>query len=439
MEFLRDSEWRRLIRMIRNDACVLLLGPGMAFDSEDRDSTPLTVKLAQVLADQLNHPHEAMCADNLAHIAQIYQRENDRISLELEVEDFYRSYAGCTTDLHRRLAALPISLCIDLTPAGLMANAYYDEAGKTPVRDFYGSAKGQAISLIEFTPRRPLVYELFGSLDDSASLLLTENDLLDFLVNVAKNTPSLPKDLTSRCSDPKTSFLFLGFGFQHWYLRILLHVLKADGDRKNLSLALEDAAFFEHPEQHQTALFYSEQHRIQFRYASWQAFAEELSQRFHDAVQSQPDRPPPSTTPTDAPTVFLCHCSEDAEVVEAFSAKLQHLGVNTWVDRQNLRGGDHWNRLLGKAINEWVDYVVVLETPAMLRRTESYYYKEIDLALERARGFRQGARFIFPAQLMACERLEELAHLQRTDLIRPNGLEKLAQEIRDDWTLRSST
>jgi hypothetical protein len=424
--------------MIRNDACILLLGPGVAFDPEDRNSTPLSIKLAQVLAGQLNSTSEAMGEGYLTHVAPMYQRENDRVSLELEVEDFYRSYAGRTTDVHRRLAALPISLCIDLTPAGLMSKAY-DEAGKTPVRDFYGSDKGQAISLIVFTPRRPLVYELFGSLDDSASLLLTENDLLDFLVNVAKNTPSLPKDLTSRFSDPKTSFLFLGFGFQHWYLRILLHVLKADGDRKNLSLALEDAAFFEHPEQPQTALFYSDQHRIQFRYASWQAFTEELSHRFHNEVQSQPERPTPATAPTDAPTVFLCHCSEDAEAVEAISAKLQHLGVNTWVDRQNLRGGDHWDRLLGKAIHEWVDYVIVLETPAMLSRTESYYYKEIDLALERARGFRQGARFIFPAQLEACERLEELAHLQRTDLILPNGLEKLVQVIRDDWTLRSST
>lgn len=436
MESLRDSEWRRLIRMIQNDACILLLGPGVAFDPQDRDSTPLSAKLTQVLAEQLDDSHKAVGEGHLAYIAQLYQRENDRVSLELEVEDFYRNCTGRTTEVHRRLAALPISHCIDLTPAGLMANAYA-EVGKTPIKDFYGSGKGLAISLLNITPEHPLVYELFGSLADSASLLLTENDLLDFLVNVAKGTPSLPKELTSRFSDSKTSFLFLGFGFQHWYLRILLHVLKAASDRKNLSLALEDAAFFKHPEQPQTALFYSEQHRIQFRYASWQAFANELSQRCHH--ERPPERPAPAALSAEAPTVFLCHCSEDAEIVAALSAKLQHLGVNTWVDRQDLRGGDHWDRLLGKAINEWVDYVVVLETPAMLRRTESYYYKEIDHALERARGFRQGARFIFPAQLRACERLEELVHLQRTDLILPNGMEKLAQDILDDWTLRSST
>ncbi len=186
-------------------------------------------------------------------------------------------------------------------------------------------------------------------------------------------------------------------------------------------------------------LFYSEQHRIQFRYTFWQAFADELSQHFDTEVQRTPDRPPPSPPPADAPTVFLCHCSEDAEVVEGINARLKQLGVNTWVDRQNLRGGDRWHQLLGKVINEWVDYVMVLETPAMLGRAESYYYKEIDLALERARGFRQGARFIFPTQLSACERLVELEHLQRLDLTSSGGLEQLARDILDDWALRSST
>lgn len=242
MESLRDSEWRRLIRMIRNDACILLLGPGVAVDPEELEGISLAAKLAQVLADQMNDTHEAMDEGHLAHIAQMYQRENDRVTLEIEVEDFYRPYRDRTTEIHRRLASLPISLCIDLTPTGLMANAYH-ETNKTPFRDFYGSANGQAISLAEFTPKYPLIYKLFGNLDDSASLVLTENDLLDFLVNVAKNTPALPKDLTSRFSDPKLSFLFLGFGFQHWYLRILLHVLKPESDRKNLSLALETLLF----------------------------------------------------------------------------------------------------------------------------------------------------------------------------------------------------
>jgi hypothetical protein len=245
--------------------------------------------------------------------------------------------------------------------------------------------------------------------------------------------------LTSRFSDPTVSFLFLGFGFQHWYLRILLHVLKAHSDRKNLSLALEDANFFTHPDQRQAVLFYNEQHRIQFRHASWQAFTDELNQRLATTTPSRATVPPPPLLGPEAPTAFLCHCSEDADMVADVAARLQALGVNTWLDRQNLRGGDRWVQVLHKAINEWMDYFVVLETPKMLGRITSYYYRETGVARERERGFRQGVKFIFPAQLELCDRLTELDHLQRTDLTAANGLEQLAEAILDDWTHRGNT
>jgi hypothetical protein len=216
----------------------------------------------------------------------------------------------------------------------------------------------------------------------------------------------------------------------------LFHLLKAHRERKNFSLALEDTDFFAHPDQSRTVLFYHAQHRIQFRHASWQAFADDLSQRFRAAAPRPGAAPEAPPVPEDAPTAFLCHCSADAEAVAAVSAKLQALGVRTWVDQQNLRGGDRWHQVLGKTIQEWVDYFVVLETPAMLARRESYYYLEIDEALKRARRFQRDTKFIFPAQLLPCERLGELADRQRNDLTLPQGLEQLATDILHDWTHR---
>ena len=116
--------------------------------------------------------------------------------------------------------------------------------------------------------------------------------------------------------------------------------------------------------------------------------------------------------------------------------QLQQRGIKTWVDRQNLRGGDRWDQILQKAIAEWVDYVIVLETPAMLARTESYYYLEIRAALERERRFRQGAKFLFPAQLVPCPRLQELQDFQRTHLTTPQGVDQLVEAILDDWAGR---
>jgi len=323
MEPLTDNDWRRLLRIIENGDCLLLLGPGVMCDPQDPESTPLTIKLAHTLAEQLGDAETVARRDDPAHVAQVLlsRRTSDRVTLEMVVEDFYRKYAGQTTNVHRQLAILPFSFCIDITPVGFLAQAF-TELGKTPIQAYYSFRQEKTTSLLGITPQRPLVYHLFGSLTNLDSLVLTESDLLDFLVNVAKNTPPLPTDLTSRFSDPSTSFLFLGFGFQQWYFRILLHVLKAHSNRKNFSLALEDAGFFAHPDQLQTVLFYDEQYRIQFRHGSWQAFADELSRRFSAAAPYRAAAAPPVVT-ENAPTVFLCHCSEDASLVADVSARLQ--------------------------------------------------------------------------------------------------------------------
>jgi hypothetical protein len=314
-----------------------------------------------------------------------------------------------------------------------LANAF-DAVGKKPVRDFYWFRKRKPVKPVATTPEQPLVYSLFGNPTESDSLVLTESDLLDFLVNVVKNTPPLPAHLTSRLCNHDSSFLFLGFGFQRWYIRILLHVLKTHNPR-NRSLALEEAHFFDHPDKPQTVIFYGKAHRLQFRQESWEAFANKLNDSFTSVSQRQDVRPAPAL-PDDAPTVFLCHCSEDADTVAEISERLQALGVRTWLDRQNLRGGDRWHQILDRAINEWVDYLVVLETPAMLARTQSYYYREINVALEREKQQKQGFKFIFPAQLAPCNRLEELAHLQHVELTKPDGCERLAGDILNDWARR---
>jgi hypothetical protein len=101
----------------------------------------------------------------------------------------------------------------------------------------------------------------------------------------AQSTPLHPY-VTSRFSDRDTSFLFIGFGFRHWYMRILLHVLKA-GEHTAPSLALEDAGFFTLPDQRQTVLFFQSGHFVDFLQLPWQDFARELRQRFERQMQSE--------------------------------------------------------------------------------------------------------------------------------------------------------
>ena len=302
MTTLTERDWRRLIEAIRRKRCVLLTGPDVGFDSEDPKMVPLTSKLACRLAELLSPDGRPAQNDDLARVAQTLYNVSgtDRYDLEIEVEEFFKPFALRTTALHRNLAALPFTLCLTTTPDPFLFNAFRETQGKSPIHEFYHYRKNRAIQLSEATENRPIIYNLFGDLHAIDSLVLTETDLLEFLVNIVKAAPALPAFILSQLADNMTSFLFLGFGFQRWYARVLLHVLRTYGHR-NRSLALEGASFFEHPERAHTVLFFEQEHKIEFRQHSWLEFAMDLRQRYESQApsKSEPD------LPEDAPRVFL--------------------------------------------------------------------------------------------------------------------------------------
>jgi hypothetical protein len=432
MENLNERDWRRLIDSINRRHCVLLSGPDVVFDPEGSDGAPLVSVLARKLAESLP-PSNPPVSDDLAHVAQLrYNADGDRADLEFEVEEFYKPLADRTSEFHRNLAELPFTLCLTTTPANFLSNAFR-AARKSPVSEFYHFRKHRATELSETDPQRPIVYHLYGDLEELDSLVLTETDLLEFLVNVVKGAPALPAYVAGQLADPQTSFLFLGFGFQRWFARVLLHVLQTYGHR-NRSLAIEAASFFDHPESKHTALFFEKEHKIEFRQHSWFEFAAELRRRY----QAQTRAPAIRDLSANAPKVFLCHDSRDRDRVMGVEEQLQALGIATWRDRQDLRGGDDWDRRIEQVVRKQVDYVLVLETPNMLQRPESYIHKEIKEALERQDRFDQGERFLIPAILEACPGLERLSHLHRVDLTSSDGVQRLAVEIQSDWNKRQS-
>ncbi|MFO1433451.1 MAG: toll/interleukin-1 receptor domain-containing protein [Candidatus Competibacteraceae bacterium] len=351
----------------------------------------------------------------------------------MAVQDFYAPYAATTTALHTALAVPPFSLYLNTGFDPFIGNAL-TAAGKAPLFDFCHFQQPRIFKPAEAgANHRPVVYNLCGTLEAPDSLVLTENDLLDFLVSVIKGTPPLSPFITSHFSDPGSSFLFIGFGFSHWYVRILLHMLKTY-DHRNRLLALEDKSFFVAPDEPETAVFFEQQHCIEFKHLSWQSFAEELRQRYAGFVSSAPRLA--TTVPIDALRVFLCHSHLDREAVAQLGQQLQALGIGIWLDKQNLRGGDNWEHLIPQVIQKQVDYVLVLQSPNMVGKVESYLYTEISEALERQKRFAKGFLFIIPAQIAPCDLLEQLADRHCLDISTSEGIHKLIDDIRNDWRRR---
>jgi hypothetical protein len=115
---------------------------------------------------------------------------------------------------------------------------YLEEAlrqrGRTPVTEVCRWSSGlsdRPSHLSECEPEvgKPVVFHLHGHMDDPESMVLTEDDYLDFMVNVRRVTTS---DTSLLALPPKidelirgTSLLFLGYGLRDWNLRVLLRAL----------------------------------------------------------------------------------------------------------------------------------------------------------------------------------------------------------------------
>lgn len=442
---LPPRELRNLVERIKRGNCVLVLGPRVAVRGNDPSRRPLDELLANELLKDLDLlENEASRSPlTLRRAADLYleKKIGDRVSLELDVKDFYAREAGATTDFHRDLAKLPFKLCLSTLPDNLMLTAF-KEVGKLPQKGYYHFREVTSAPLFSPTSDKPLVYYLFGDDEEPTSLVLTEDDLIKFLIAIAKSTPKIPDQIRSILSPKDASFLFLGFGFQNWYLRVLLQVLNVYGHEK--AIAFEDRQFFDHPEHEQTVGFFTGDRNIDFRVLRWEAFAQQLREVYEvSAPRKTPEATPArGSLSSNAPVVFLSYASEDRDSVEALAGQLETRGIRVWQDKQNLRVGDIWNPQLLHVIGKVVDYVIVVQTPIMLGRVEGVFNEEIATALKRHAGYGeyegQKLRFLLPVKIGNCNLKADLQIFHAIDVSEPAGVDSLVTSILEDWDRRAA-
>jgi hypothetical protein len=324
-----------------------------------------------------------------------------------------------------------------------MLNAF-KEAGKTPQKGHYSFRRANNTPLALPKIQLPLVYYLFGHHEDLRSLVLTEADLIDFLVKIVGGDPPVPVQVRSILKDPASSFLFLGFGFHNWYLRVLLKVMDVHGHH-NKAIAFEDAQFFDLPESKQAVAFFTHDRRIDFRELRWEPFARQLREAYEASL------PLPTTEPTavpvslasNAPRAFVSYASENRADVDELAEKLEMRGIRIWRDKQDLRPGERWNEVLFKVIKKDVDYVIVVQTPAMKKRIEGVFHKEITAAKEREAGMGESEKgqkllFLFPVTIGPCAPLSSLTDWHTIDVSNADGVDSLVNAILKDWENRAA-
>jgi hypothetical protein len=157
---------------------------------------------------------------------------------DLKVSDFakllgFPHLGGGATNPLEILANLPLPIFVTTTPYTFIEEALRN-AGKTPETEFCrwyfkfdSTASVFAPGSDQPTDKRPLVYHLYGLDRDEESLVLTEDDYLDFLMAVSqgrgKDVDPLP-DVVKFALQSK-ALLLMGFSLSSWSFRALYRAL----------------------------------------------------------------------------------------------------------------------------------------------------------------------------------------------------------------------
>jgi TIR domain/SIR2-like domain len=430
---MRDEDWISLTTAIESGGCILMLGPDAFIANFDGETLPVAVGLARYVKDRLGPQYAYLDPFKPWSVAQVAIATEDAYTLIGWAEKFYEQYDTVSDTLHN-LASLPFKLVINTSP-GFSAEKAFRGVKSHTYSDFYDRTANAREDLPDPTTEAPILYGLYGSFTQPSSMILSENDRLDFLISIISENPPLPTKLTSAFCDPNQSFLFLGFNLGQWQLRMLTYAVLRKVQRSNKSFALE---FERDGLDEEAILFYLSGHKVHFVDLDLPTLAQELRTRVqvHEVAQvrHEPSMRHVDTVPAlDAPTVFICHAHEDAAFAAQVATGLQTNNINVWLDKDSLRGGDDWDAAIERVLQEEVQYVVVLQSESLKAKDVGYVNKEIDLALKHQAYYRPPRIFLIPTIIdSARSELDLLSAYQFVDLTTTDGINELVKTINRD-------
>jgi hypothetical protein len=136
-----------------------------------------------------------------------------------------------------------------------------------------------------------------------------------------------------------------------------------------------------------------------------------------------------SKTPTKL-KVFCSYVTPDLQKAKDIHSGLVNIGVEAWIDRENLLPGQDWKLEINKAIQESHVILILISQHSISR--EGYYQKEYKLALDIALEKPEGTIYIIPIKLEECELPDKLKdrNIQWLDWYLPDSWDRLIQSLK---------
>lgn len=290
MNQISDRDWAKLRLAFENNALVLVVGPHLSTVPGSGDA-PLAMPdaLAGHFAAELDDDRKPAEGADLVTIAGLLVRDKGRATLEVAMDAFFRKPLP-VNPLQEALAQLPFRIIINMARDKQICAAldrhnvkYHEEVYNfRQPRDFVYNPDDN----------RTFVYHLLGAVsckDDSTgdinktlgSLVMTGADQVEFLKQVVQTERKIPNSLLAELNETKT-YLFIGFNFNDWYLRLLLYSLGLSDSAD----AMPSWALHTGPGElgYATSAFYSSRYKINFLQINEAGFLQELLTRYNEEL-----------------------------------------------------------------------------------------------------------------------------------------------------------
>ena len=209
-------DWDFILATIKNEKCILFIGPEI-FKNEQG------VSLENQIADfievgtnkdiQSFYPKEGLF---------LFTSGTKKTKSYYKLKSFYKQEFSTPSSIYSQLAKIPFHFIISITPDDLCYQTF-EKSGVKINQEFYWKKQPSNNTIRKPTKNNPLIYNMFGSIEQQESMVLTHDDLFDYFESIFQEN-SIPEKLklNIRSAD---NFIFLGLDFEKWYMQLLLRIL----------------------------------------------------------------------------------------------------------------------------------------------------------------------------------------------------------------------
>lgn len=310
-----EDFWNQIIQKIEEEKCILILGPEAAIDNSESINAQLKELIERNVERKFKyyyHEDEFFSFENIKNKEDAYY-DLRKLYNELPVQDIYS-----------KIAKIPFHLIISLSP-DLILKKEFENNKIDFLFDFYNKEQNPR-PIGKFTKEKPLIYNLFGNINEEGSLILTYDDLFDYIFAILGKY-QLNNDLKSELKKARV-ILFIGFNYEKWYFKLICRLL-------NLKDKVNHAPLNDRNILLDVKNFYSDELKVEFlNYSS----SDIINSIYQKCLEKQIIRTKPNNTNTEKPEIFISYAwsNENERIVDIIYRVLNENQFKVTLDKVDL-------------------------------------------------------------------------------------------------------